>query len=205
MSERISEVPMRDLKEFARGYGLGEEVERIDRMKFKWASDKASGKSSYNTSVKKGCLLKLLIDNHLLDKFKTHQWPIGWSATGERQIRRFLSIADSHENYTSSAPERISEVPMRSLKEFARGRGLGSEVESIDSMKFKWANDSASGKSSYNSSVKKGCLLKLLINNQLLDEFKTNRWPIGWSATGEEQIRRFLSVAEAHDNYIPSP
>ena len=100
--------------------------------------------------------------------------------------------------------EGIREVPMRYLKEFARGRGLGGDVESIDRMKFKWATDKASGKSSYNTSVKKGCLLKLLINNQLLDEFKSSRWPIGWSPTGARQIKRFLSVAEAHENYTPS-
>lgn len=102
MSTRINEVPMRYLKEFARARGLGVDVDRIDMMKFKWANDRACRKSSYSTAVKKGCLLKLLINNHLLDEFKTCRWPIGWSHTGEKQIRRFLSVSDAHEKYTPS-------------------------------------------------------------------------------------------------------
>lgn len=99
MSERIKEVPMKDLKEFARDRGLVDEVLEIDRMKFKWAGDKSCGKSSYSTFVKKGCLLKLLLEKQLLDEFKDRRWNIGRSATGERQIRRFLSIADAHKEY----------------------------------------------------------------------------------------------------------
>ncbi|KUJ83448.1 hypothetical protein AWR36_006190 [Microbulbifer flavimaris] len=93
---------MRDLKEFARENGLVDEVLDIDRMKFKWADDKSCGKSSYSTFVKKGCLLRLLLEKHLLNEFKDLRWPIGHSATGERQIRRFLYIADAHENYRPS-------------------------------------------------------------------------------------------------------
>jgi len=91
--------------------------------------------------------------------------------------------------------EKIKSIPLREAYAFANGKGLSEEVADIRSMEIEWDR-------SYTSSVRKGLIIRLLKDNNLLDEFIENYWPTGTTLIGEKRIRKVLNISAEYEGYI---
>lgn len=94
MNEEVKNIPLLDAYTFAKSKGLTEKVAEIRGMEIEW--DK-----SYNSSVRKGFIIRLLKDNNFLDEFIENHWPTGKTLIGEKRIRRVLGIAAEYEDFLS--------------------------------------------------------------------------------------------------------
>lgn len=86
-------------------------------------------------------------------------------------------------------------LPLREAYTFAISKGFASEVTAIKDMEIEWYK-------SYNTSVRRGLIVRLLQTHNLLDEFIESYWKVGRSSFGETQMRRFLRLAGEFENYI---
>ncbi len=91
--------------------------------------------------------------------------------------------------------ESKNTISLREAYVFLLSKGLSSEVAEIREMEIEWDK-------SYTSSVRRGFIVRLLQNHNLLDEFIESYWEIGRSAFGEATIRRLLKLAQEFENYV---
>lgn len=91
--------------------------------------------------------------------------------------------------------ENIKSIPLREAYAFANRKELSEEVADIRSMEIEWDR-------SYTSSVRKGLIIRLLKDKNLLDEFIENYWPTGKTLIGEKRIRKVLNLAAEYESYI---
>lgn len=91
--------------------------------------------------------------------------------------------------------DEIKSIPLRVAYEFANEKGLLEDVAEIRSMEIEWDK-------SYTSSVRKGFIIRLIKDKNLLDEFIKVHWPTGKTSIGENRIRRVLNIATEYESYL---
>jgi len=78
---------------------------------------------------------------------------------------------------------------------FASEKGQESQATEIKEMEIEWDR-------SYNSSVRRGRLIRLFESNGLLPEFIERYWPYGATSLGESERRRCLRISDDYDNFL---
>lgn len=89
----------------------------------------------------------------------------------------------------------IKNIPLREAYTFSIEKGLSEEVADIKSMEIEWDR-------SYTSSVRKGFMIRLIRDKNLLDEFIDGYWPTGKTEIGKKKINKVLRIAAEYESYI---
>lgn len=103
---RMKTFPIREAYVFAAANSLANEAAKIREMEIEWDR-------SYNTSVRRGFLLREFERRNLLSKFIAESWPLGDSPQGAAERRRYLRLADEYDAFLkghepADAPEEDS-------------------------------------------------------------------------------------------------
>src|SRR5690606_39476457 len=69
--------------------------------------------------------------------------------------------------------------PLKDAYRFAERQGLGDAIRSIREMKIDWK-----GQKTYNSTVRRGYVIELLKEHELLEEFFSKHWQRGFAEEG---------------------
>lgn len=96
MSEIIKSIPLRDAYTYLSDKGFSEEVVEIKSMGIEWDR-------SYTSAVRKGYVIRLMIEKGILEEFIECYWPTGNTDIGKKRIRRVLTIAEDYEGYLSGS------------------------------------------------------------------------------------------------------
>lgn len=91
--------------------------------------------------------------------------------------------------------EEQKTLSLREAYAFAINKGLSEKISEIRDMEIEWDK-------SYTSSVRRGFIIRLFQENNILSEFIEKFWIVGKSSWGELKIQRFLRLAEDYENYL---
>src|SRR5690349_16066573 len=83
--------------------------------------------------------------------------------------------------------------PLRRAYPYLEAKGLGEHVARIKAMNTKMPSRS------YNSTVRRGYVIRIMDQNLWLDDFIENRWPVGATARGKQELSSCLRVASDYD------
>ncbi|MFZ1933263.1 MAG: hypothetical protein WAU84_05920 [Thermoguttaceae bacterium] len=80
-------------------------------------------------------------------------------------------------------------LSLRAAYEFGDAHGLRADVDEIRDMEIEWDK-------TYTSSLRRGYIAELFEKHGLLEQFKTQHWPVGNTDEGRAQLRRFKRIKE---------
>ncbi|MEK7992435.1 MAG: endonuclease NucS domain-containing protein [Planctomycetota bacterium] len=86
-------------------------------------------------------------------------------------------------------------LPLKEAYRFGRQHGLEREMAEIRDMEIEWDL-------SYTSSLRRGYVIDLLANKQLLDSFKDQYWPAGRSAWGQRKTEFWLRLKSRYRDFL---
>ena len=85
--------------------------------------------------------------------------------------------------------EEFEGLPLRLVWVYLTEKGLGNEASSIRQSKDAYK--------SYTSTLRRGKVVKLLKENNALEEFVDKYWPYGKTQQGQNKIKRYERIYEA--------
>lgn len=85
--------------------------------------------------------------------------------------------------------------PLREAYAFASDNGLADEVSEIREMEIEWDRG-------YTSTVRRGRVIRLFQERNLLSRFVERYWPFGATPGGDTERRRCLRVGEQYDEFL---
>jgi len=92
----------------------------------------------------------------------------------------------------STDKEEYEGLPLRLAYSFLADKGIEKESNEIRQSKDKYK--------SYTSTLKRGKVIDLLENNDLLDEFTNKHWSFGGTESGKRKIQRYKRILESFLN-----
>ena len=91
--------------------------------------------------------------------------------------------------------EKRKIFPLREAYVFASENGLTNEINEIREMDIEWDRG-------YFSSVRRGRVIRLFQQHNLLARFIERCWPFGSTPGGDVECRRCLRIAEQYDEFL---
>ena len=85
--------------------------------------------------------------------------------------------------------------PLREAYTFASENGLADEINEIREMDIEWDRG-------YTSTVRRGHVIRLFQEHNLLSQFFECYWPLGSTPGGEAECRRCLRVGAQYDEFL---
>lgn len=124
-SEEFEALPLKSAYRFLEEKGLKGDAQRIKREKDKY--------KSYTSTLRRGKIIKLLEENHLLDEFIVKCWPFGKTENGEKKIRRYKKIYNKCLNNTKGK-EKDNVTPIEGYKN--RRDKMNEQTSEMDELEF---------------------------------------------------------------------
>lgn len=91
--------------------------------------------------------------------------------------------------------ENNKSMSLREAYAFAISKGLNEEVAEIKDMEIEWDR-------SFTSSVRRGFMVRLFQEKDLIEEFISSHWQNCTGAFRERKFKRLLGLAAEYENYI---
>ncbi len=85
--------------------------------------------------------------------------------------------------------------PLREAYAFASENGFGDQVDEIREMEIEWDRG-------YTSTVRRGRLIRLFQEHELLPKFIARDWPFGATPRGDAERRRCLRIGDEYDAFL---
>jgi len=86
-------------------------------------------------------------------------------------------------------------LPLNSAYAFGSSRGLDKEIAEIRNMEVEWDL-------SYNSTVRRGFIVQLFQDKDILEPFIQEHWPIGATPLGQRNLRFYLKIKARYEDFL---
>lgn len=91
--------------------------------------------------------------------------------------------------------ENKTTLSLRDAYAFGIQKGLADEIIAIRDMIIEWD-------SSYTSSLRRGYIIELFKQNNIYEDFKSEYWPYGNTASGRSRERRYLVIKKRYEDFL---